>query len=78
LVLLVSTPVAQVPLVATKPLQPPEAVHSVALSAFHDSVELLPLVTVAGVAVSLTVGAATVTTSADCEAEPPGPVQVNM
>jgi len=78
-VVLVTAPVDHVPLVATAPLQPPEAVHAVALSEFQLRVELPPLATVVGEAVSVTVGAGAVTTtSADCEAEPAGPVQVSV
>jgi len=78
-VVLVSAPVDQVPLVATTPLQPPEAVQPVALMALQVKLELSPLVTVVGAAVNVTVGAGRVTTtSADCEAEPPVPVQVRV
>ncbi len=67
------------PLVATAPLQPPEAVHPpVALAEFQVKLELAPLATVVGVAASVTVGAGSVTTTwADCEAEPPAPVHVS-
>jgi hypothetical protein len=71
--------VDQVPVVATAPLQPPEAVHEVAFSEFHCNFETLPAVIVVGSAVRVTSGAAEVTTtSADCAVEPPGPVQVNV
>jgi hypothetical protein len=71
--------VDQVPVVATTPLQPPEAVHEVAFSEFHCRLDALPVATVVGNAESVTAGAAEVTTtSADCEAEPPGPLQVSV
>ena len=67
------------PLVASLPLQPPEAVQEVAFLDDQDSVELLPLATVLGLALKLTVGAGEVTvTVADCAALPPAPVQVNV
>jgi hypothetical protein len=67
------------PLVASLPLQPPEAVQDVAFVDDQDSVELLPLATVLGLAVKLTVGAGEVTvTVADCAALPPAPVQVSV
>jgi hypothetical protein len=76
---LVRAPVDHVPLVATGPLHPPEAVHSVALAELQVSTEPALLATVVGKAASATVGAAEVTTtSVDCEAEPPAPVQVNV
>jgi len=78
-VVLVSPPVDHVPLVSTSPLQPPAAVHLVALVEFQVKLELAPPVTVVGVAASVTVGAGSVTgTSADCEAEPPAPVQMSI
>ncbi len=49
------------PLVALAPDHAPEAVHEVALVDDHVSVELAPLATVLGLAVSLTVGAGGVT-----------------
>jgi hypothetical protein len=65
---LLSAPVDQLPLVATGPLQPPGGVHAVAFSALHVKVDMPPLATAAGEAVSVTVGAGVVTTtSADCE-----------
>jgi hypothetical protein len=72
----VRLPVACVPLVDWLPDQPPEAVHELALVADHDKVEALPLITVLGLALSETVGAAELTlTVADCVALPPAPVQ---
>jgi len=78
-VVLLSAPVDQLPLVATGPLQPPEAVHAVAFSALQVKVDMPPLATAAGEAVSVTVGAGVVTTtSADCEEDPPTPEQVSV
>lgn len=77
-VVLASAPVDQVPLVATALLQPPDAVQDVAFADVQVNVDMPPLATVVGEAASVTVGAGeTTTTSADCEAWPPGPVQVN-
>jgi hypothetical protein len=71
-------PVDCEPLTALAPDQAPEAVQDVALVADQVSVELLPLDTVLGLAVKVTVGAGVVTeTVADCEALPPLPVQVS-
>lgn len=65
------------PLVARVPDHPPLAVQAVAFVADHVRVELLPLTTLLGLAVNVTVGAGAVTvTVADCEALPPLPVQV--
>jgi hypothetical protein len=51
----------------------------VALVADQVSVELLPLLTVLGLATKLTVGAGCVTdTLADCAALPPAPLQVSV
>ena len=73
-----SAPVDCEPLVGSLPDQAPEAVQEVALVADQASVELLPLVTVLGLAVKLTVGAGEVTeTVADCVALPPVPTQVS-
>ena len=67
------------PLVASLPLQPPDAVQDVAFLDDQDSVELLPPATVLGLALKLTVGAGEVTvTVADCAALPPAPVQVSV
>ncbi len=68
-----------VPLVASLPLHPPEAVQEVAWVDDQERVELLPLATVLGLAPRLTVGAGEVTvTVADCAALPPAPVQVRV
>jgi len=67
------------PLVASEPLQPPEAAQEVALVEDHVNVEVAPLATVLGLAVSATVGVGLVTvTVADCAALPPLPVQVRV
>ena len=69
-----------VPLVASAPVQPPEAVHEVALVLDQVSVELAPEAIVVGFAVSVTVGAAEVTvTVAEAGADvPPVPLQVSV
>jgi hypothetical protein len=68
------------PLTDFEPVQPPEAVHAVALVVVQLSVDESPLVTVVGVASNDTVGgigpAATVTVTV-CIAVPPAPVQVS-
>ena len=67
------------PLAASLPDQPPEAVQAVALVEDQVSAALLPLVTVLGAALKVTVGAGEVTeTVADWAAEPPAPVQVSV
>ena len=48
-----------VPLVASVPLQPPLAVHVVAFVVDHCNVDAFPALTVAGFALSVTMGAAT-------------------
>jgi hypothetical protein len=67
--------------VAFIPDQPPEAVQAVALALVQLRVEELPVVTVVGVALKVTVGTvgpeATVTVT-DCAAVPPAPVQVSV
>jgi hypothetical protein len=66
------------PLVALAPLQPPVAVHEVALAEFHVSVDAPPLATEAGFAASVTVTAGiTVTLAVATLLVPPAPVQVN-
>jgi hypothetical protein len=67
------------PLIASVPLQPPEAVHEVALLDDQLSVDDAPLATVLGVAVRVTDGAGVVTEMvADCAALPPAPMQVRV
>jgi hypothetical protein len=66
------------PLRPLEPLQPPDAVHAVALLLDQVSVEVAPSLTVLGEAVNMTIGALLETvTVADCVAGPPGPVQVS-
>ena len=61
------------------PAQPPEAVHAVALVELQLNVALPPAATAAGLTLSVTVGAlADTVTVADCDAEPPAPVQVSV
>jgi len=62
LVVLASAPVDQVPCVARVPLQPPEAVHAVALSEFQLRLDVPPAATVVEDAVRVTVGVAEVGT----------------
>jgi hypothetical protein len=69
-----------VPLVAFVPLQPPEAVHDVALVELQVSVEDAPLAIVVGLAVKVAVGmglVVTVTVAAAGVLVPPGPMHVN-
>jgi hypothetical protein len=73
------TPVDSEPLTGSLPDHAPEAEHEVALSAFHLSVELVPLAMVLGVALMLTLGAVDFTERVvDCVALPPVPVQVKV
>jgi hypothetical protein len=62
-VVLESAPVDQVPLVATAPCQPPEAVQALASAEFQLKVDVPPLAIVVGDADSVTVGASEVTTT---------------
>ncbi len=79
LVAAVSAAVRCEPLIGSLPLQPPEAVHVVALFDDQLSVDAAPLVTVLGAAVRVTDGAGVVTeTVADCAALPPAPLQVSV
>jgi hypothetical protein len=65
-VVLGSAPVDQVPVVATVPCQPPEAVQAVASAEFQLKVAVPPFAIVVGDADNVTVGAGAVaTTSAD-------------
>ena len=78
--LAVSAPLDCEPLIALLPDQPPEAVHEVALFDDHDRVDALPLATVLGFTLKLTVtdGFALTVTVADCAALPPAPVQLKV
>ena len=65
------------PLVALVPLQPPEAVHEVALLELHVSMEAPPLATMAGFAVSVTLAVpGTATVAVATLLVPPSPTQV--
>ena len=67
------------PLVATRPLQPPEAVQRLAFCAVQLRVADSPLTALEGEAVRVTVGAPGVTdTCAEPDPEPPGPLQVRV
>jgi hypothetical protein len=67
------------PLVASLPLQPPEAAQELAFVDDQVSVDAAPLLTVVGFPVSVTVGVGVVTvTVTDCEALPPVPLHVNV
>jgi hypothetical protein len=69
----------KVPVSASLPLQPPEAVHEVAFVLDQASVEAPPAVMLVGVAVSVTLGAAAVTvTRVEAGVLPPGPEQVKV
>ena len=68
------------PLLASAPLQPPEAVHAVALVELQLSVEVPPAATMVGFAVKAAVGmtaAATVTVAVATLLVPPAPLQVS-
>jgi hypothetical protein len=79
LVAVVSFAVLCEPIVACVPLQPPEAVHEVALVDDQLSIDAAPLVTVLGAAARVTDGAGVVTeTVADCAALPPAPLHVSV
>ena len=67
-----------VPLVDLLPVHAPLAVQLVAFVEDHARVEEPPLVTLLGVAVKVTVGAATTVTVADWLLLPPVPVQVRV
>jgi hypothetical protein len=73
--------VVWVPLAAIVPLQPPEAVHDVALVELQVSVEVAPLAIGLGLAVSAAVGmglaAVTATVAAAAVLVPPEPVQIS-
>ncbi len=78
-VVAVRVAVAFEPLVVSSALQPPDALHEVALVDDQLNVDAVPLLTVLGLAVSVTAGAGVVTdTVADCDALPPVPVQVRL
>jgi hypothetical protein len=77
-VVAVNGPVLWLPLVASAPLQPPEAEHEAAFAEFQVNVELPPTATATGAATRVTVGTGiTVTVAVTSELVPPGPVQVS-
>jgi hypothetical protein len=66
------------PLVGLVPLHPPDATQAVVLVDDQASIDVVPLLTVLGLAERVRAGAALVTdTVADCVALPPEPVQVS-
>jgi len=77
-VVALSAPVLALPLVGSLPDHPPEAVQLVAFVENQLSVAEPPLVTVAGLALRLTVVGAETLTVADLLAVPPGPLQVSV
>jgi hypothetical protein len=77
-VLTVSALVDSEPVSPLGPLQPPAAVHELALLDVHDSVEVPPLAIDAGLAVKFTVGAGITATDAVALPLPPTPVQVSV
>lgn len=71
--------VAWLPLVASAPVQPPEAAQDVAFVEDHVRVDVAPLWSVVGVAVNETAGVGCVTEIvADWVALPPPPAQVSV
>jgi hypothetical protein len=77
-VFVLRAPVLRLPLIASAPVQPPEAVHAVALVELQVSVEALPAATMVGLAVSVAVGTGfTVIAVVAAALVPPGPVQLN-
>jgi hypothetical protein len=75
----VRLPVECEPVMASFPDQACEAMQLVAFADDHDSIAALPLTTVLGLALKVTVGAGELTvTVADCAAVPPVPVQLNV
>jgi hypothetical protein len=76
-----SAPVVALPLMSFVPLQPPEAVHEVALVLLHVRVDVPPDATLVGLAVSFTVGAGDVTVTVAAAAAgsvAPAPEQVSV
>ena len=75
-VVALSATVFAVPLVGCGPLQPPKAVHTVALVADQVRAVVAPALTVGALAEIVTVGTGCVTdTIADCDVVPPEPLQ---
>jgi hypothetical protein len=77
-VVAVSAPVLAVLLVGSLPDHPPDAVQLLAFVEDQLSIDEPPLLTVAGLALRLTVGGAETLTVADWLALPPGPLQVSV
>ena len=77
-VVALSAPVLAVPVVGSLPDQPPEAVQLLALVEDQLSIDDPPLLTVVGLALRLTVGAAETLTVTDRPALPPAPLQVSV
>jgi hypothetical protein len=81
-VVAVSAPVETLPLVALVPLQPPDAVHEVALVVLQVSVEVPPLAILARLALKVTVGdgggGVTVTVAVATAVVPLAPEQVSV
>jgi hypothetical protein len=74
----VNAPVFFVPLLASVPLQSPDAAHEVAWAELQVSVDVLPAATTVGFAASCTVGSAlTVIVMVAGGLVPPGPMQVS-
>jgi hypothetical protein len=65
-----------VPLAGSVPLQAPEAVQEAALVELHVSIDAAPLVTEAGDAAKVIVGAM-LTVTLEALLVPPGPLQIN-
>jgi hypothetical protein len=77
-VAVLTAPVPWLPLTPRRPLQPPEAVHEVALVEFHVNVAAPPATTTVGAAVNVTVAAGIIVTVLTRDAVvPPGPVQTS-
>jgi predicted lysophospholipase L1 biosynthesis ABC-type transport system permease subunit len=77
-VVLVSALVLTLPLVALLPVHPPEAVQAVALLEDQVNIDVPPLDTLVGLALSVTLGGLATATVTDWDPEPPVPVQVRV
>jgi hypothetical protein len=79
-VVALSAPVETLPLMPRVPLQPAVAMHETALVVLQLSVEALPVATVVGLAVNVTVGAGNTVTGAvaDAGVVPAAPAQVKV
>lgn len=74
-----NAPLLWLPLVASVPLQAPDAVQEVAWAELHDSVDSPPVTMTSGLAVSCTIGSAlTMMASVAGWLVPPGPVHVSV